>query len=112
MLTLTKFGDPYCRDVFGEILNDHGWRIEKIYSPTWPCEPARRWMRSQAKKGLTPKQIWYKCNNPEWIKWILCRFNLNDDVQSIVWHGETCDELRALVKWGDVRRALIKAGWR
>ena len=112
MLTLTKFPNRY-------VLDENGKRIRiNFMSGEWyhetnrnyPCTPARRWMRAQAKKGLTAKEIWEKCENTDWICWILNKVNSNFYGWGLSVYSP--DELRAMVKWKDVRNALIKHGWR
>lgn len=117
MLTLTKFPNKYLLDKDGKRIktyvyydsNDGNADFFYEENPHYPCEPARRWMRAQVKKGLTPKQIWEKCERRDWIYWILCKV---DSSFEDTWPISDCNELRALVKWKDVRNALIKHGWR
>ncbi len=113
MLTLTKFPNRYVLDENGKRIRIHFYPDEWHYETNgyYPCAPARRWMRDQAKKGLTAKEIWEKCENSEWICWILTKFG----IRSNAWwnlYGYSASELRAMVKWKDIRNALIKHGWR
>ena len=114
MLTLTKFPNKYLLDEDGKRIKIYAYYDSNDFfyeeNPHYPCEPARRWMRAQVKKGLTPKQIWEKCEKADWIYWILCKVDSN--FQNLYYDFKSCDELRALVKWKDVRNALIRHGWR